>query len=313
MRSIVFCLLTLMLSQFSAPLSVTSAAEEEAKSYSLRYKFTPNEFVHYSVETTNQITVQLNQDKQTSANASNTLKHYRVISVNEEGNGTLETRIDRVKMSVQFDNATPATFDSEQPPEKDLEQFKPIRKNMSKPTRVVYSPVGKVLKILELTISQDGAKFEEAKAPGKIDQEQKRHLGFLIPLPEEEVKIGDSWNDDLDVEVALSKTLRKKVPVRRTFTLDAVEDGTAVITFKTKIMTRLNDPKLSMQLIQKTPSGTIKLDLERGILISQDVSLDKAQVGVFDGKGAMRAVTTRVETLVDPTEVAQKEQATDSQ
>ncbi|QDT26639.1 hypothetical protein Enr10x_19440 [Gimesia panareensis] len=313
MRSIVFCLLTLMLSQFSAPLSVTSAAEEEAKSYSLRYKFTPNEFVHYSVESTNQITVQLNQNKQTSANASNTLKHYRVISVNEEGNGTLETRIDRVKMSVQFDNATPATFDSEQPPEKDLEQFKPIRANISKPTRVVYSPVGKVIKILELNIGQDGAKFEEAKAPGKIDQEQKRRLGFLIPLPEEDVKIGDSWNDDLDVEVALSKTLRKKVPVRRTFTLDAVEDGTAVITFKTKIMTRLNDPKLSMQLIQKTPSGTIKLDLERGILISQDVSLDKAQVGVFDGKGAMRAVTTRVETLVDPTEVAQKEQATDSQ
>jgi hypothetical protein len=68
-----------------------------------------------------------------------------------------------------------------------------------------------------------------------------------------------------------------------------------------------------MQLIQKTPSGTIKLDIERGVIISQDVSLDKAQVGVFDGKGAMRAVSTRLETLVDPTEVAQKEQTTEAQ
>ncbi|MBN72016.1 MAG: hypothetical protein CME32_22400 [Gimesia sp.] len=313
MRSTVFCLLTLMLSQFSAPLSVTSAADEDAKSYSLRYKFTPNEFVHYRVETENKITVQLNQDTQTSANSSNTLKHYRVISVNEEGNGTLETRIDRVKMKVQFDDATPATFDSEQNPEKDLEQFKPIRANISKPSRIVYSPLGKVISIQELKVDGEGAKFEEAQAPGKLDQEKSRRLGFLIPLPEEEVKVGGTWDDELDVEVALSKTLRKKVPVRRTFTLESVEDGLAVITFKTKIMTRLNDPKLSMQLIQKTPSGTIKLDIERGVIISQDVSLDKAQVGVFDGKGAMRAVSTRLETLVDPTEVAQKEQTTEAQ
>lgn len=310
MRSIVFCLLTLMLSQFSAPLSVTSAAEEEAKSYSLRYKFTPNEFVHYRVETENKITVQLNQDTQTSANSANTLKHFRVITVSEEGNGTLETRIDRVKMQVQFDNNPPATFDSEQDPSKDLKQFEPIRENISKPSRIVYSPLGKVLQILELKIGPEGAKFEEPHAPGKLDQETKRRLGFLIPLPEQDVKVGDSWNDELNVEVAVSKTLRKKVPVRRIFTLDSVEGDIAVITFKTKIMTRLNDPKLSMQLIQKTPSGTIKMDMERGILISQDVSLDKAQVGVFDGKGAMRAVSTRLETLVDPTEVAQKEDAT---
>lgn len=310
MRSTVFCLLTLMLSQFSAPLSVTSAAEEEGKAYSLRYKFTPNEFVHYRVETENKITVQLNQNTQTSENSANTLKHYRVISVNDEGQGTLETRIDRVKMKVKFDNEEPATFDSEQDPAKDLKQFEPIRANISKPSRIVYSPLGEVIKILELKIGPDGSKFEEPSGSGKPDEEKSRRLGFLIPLPEQEVKVGDTWNDELDVEVAISKTLRKKVPVRRVFTLESVDGDVAKITFKTKIMTRLNDPKLSMQLIQKTPSGTIKLDMERGILISQDVSLDKAQVGVFDGKGAMRAISTRQETLINPTEIAQKEDAT---
>ncbi|MCA9018388.1 MAG: hypothetical protein KDA77_23910, partial [Planctomycetaceae bacterium] len=105
---------------------------------------------------------------------------------------------------------------------------------------------------------------------------------------------------------SVGKKLRKKVPIRRTFTLDSVENQIAVITFKTKVLERLNDPKLGLQLIQKTPSGTIKLDLERGIIISQDVSLDNAQVGVFDGQGAMRAVTTRLETLVDPAALAQK-------
>ncbi len=99
--------------------------------------------------------------------------------------------------------------------------------------------------------------------------------------------------------------MRKKVPIGRTFTLESVEDQIAVIKFKTKVMKRLNDPKLGLQLIQKTPSGTIKLDLEKGIIISQDVSLDKAQVGIFGGKGAMRAIKNHVETLVDPEKVAQ--------
>ena len=78
-------------------------------------------------------------------------------------------------------------------------------------------------------------------------------------------------------------------------------------------MERLNDPNSSAQLIQKTPAGTIKLDLEKGVIVSQNVSLDKAQVGVFDGKGAMRAVSRVVETLIDPAELAQKSADTASE
>jgi hypothetical protein len=291
MRSFVFCVLSFVLSLSTVALPVTFA-EEDATQYSLRYKFTPNEFVHYNVDSQNTIVVQLNQDKQTTINTANTLKHYRVIWVDDEGNGTLETMIDRVKMSAKFDDEVPATFDSKDPSQKDLKQYEKIRATIGKPTRIVYSPLGQVVT--------------------KDDKPEVQNQGFLIPLPENKVKIGDSWKEEYDVEVSVGKKLRKKVPIRRTFTLDSVENQIAVISFKTKILLRLNDPKLGLQLIQKTPSGTIKLDLDRGIILSQDVSLDKAQVGVFDGKGAMRAVSTRVETLVDPTSLAQKDTDSDT-
>lgn len=291
MRSFVFCVLSLVLSLSTIALPV-SFAEEDATEYTLRYKFNPNEFVHYHVDSLNKIEVQLNQNQEKTENSTKTLKHYRVIWVDEEGNGTLETMIDRVQMSVKFDNKTPATFDSADKNQKVLKQFEPIQASIGKPSRIVYSPIGKV-------ISND------KKAEKETSNTQNQ--GFLIPLPENKVKIGDSWKEEYDVEVSVGKTLRKKVPIRRTFTLDSVENQTAVITFKTKIMLRLNDPKLGLQLIQKTPSGTIKLDLDRGVILSQDVSLDKAQVGVFEGKGAMRAISTRLETLVDPTSLAQKD------
>tara|TARA_R110002111_G_scaffold153375_1_gene220088 strand:- start:18446 stop:19315 length:870 start_codon:yes stop_codon:yes gene_type:complete len=289
MRSFVFCVLSITLVQSAALLPLTFA-EEEATQYTLRYKYTPSEFVHYAVESQNKIVVEKNEAKQTSTNTAKTQKHYRVVGVDQEGNGTLEMTIDRVQMSAQFDDEAAATFDSKDPKQKDLKQYEKIRETIGKPSRMVCSPLGKVI--------------------SKADQSNQ---GFLIPLPENQVKVGDNWKEDYDIEVAVGKTLRKKVPIRRIFTLESVEDQIAVIEFKTNILTRLNDPKLGLQLIQKTPSGTIKLDIEKGIIVSQDVSLDKAQVGIFDGQGAMRAISSRVETLVNPSELAQKKQDSDSQ
>ena len=291
MRPFAYCVLSFVLSLLTV-VPAPTFAEEDATEYTLRYKFTANEFVHYDVDSKNKMVVEKNQAKVITINNTNTVKHYRVIWVDEEGNGTLETMIDRVQMSVKLDDQEAATFDSKQPIEKDLKQFEPIRKSIGNASRIVYSPLGKVV--------------------SKEEKPDAQNQGFMIPLPENKVKIGDSWKEEYDVEVSVGKTLRKKVPIRRTFTLESMEDQVAVIKFKTKVLKRQNDPKIGLQLIQKTPSGSIKLDIERGVIISQDVSSDKAQIGIFDGQGAMRAITSRVETLVDPATIAKTDTNTDS-
>lgn len=289
MRSFAFCVLSFVLSLSTVSLPVTFA-EEEAAQYTLRYKFKASEFVHYQVESETKITVRKNAVKADTTTTANTLKHYRVVFVDDEGNGTLETVLDRVQMNVNFGAQVPAIFDSAEPSKNDLKQFKPIRKTIGKPSRIVCSQTGKMI-----------SKGDE------ISQ------SFLIPLPENKVKIGESWKEQYEVEVSVGKTLRKKVPIQREFTLDAVEDQIAIIKFKTKVLKRLNDPELGLQLIQKTPSGTIELDLEKGTIISQNVSLDNKQVGIFQGQGLMRAVSTRVEKLVTPETVANKETNTNPQ
>ncbi|WP_298865808.1 DUF6263 family protein [uncultured Gimesia sp.] len=291
MRPFAYCVLSFVLSLLTVVPAATFA-EEDATEYILRYKFTANEFVHYDVDSKNKMVVEKNQAKVTTVNNTNTLKHYRVIWVDEKGNGTLETMIDRVQMSVKLDDQAAATFDSKQPIEKDLKQFEPIRKSIGNASRIIYSPLGKVV--------------------SKEEKPDAQNQGFMIPLPENKVKIGDSWKEEYDVEVSVGKTLRKKVPIRRTFTLESMEDQIAVIKFKTNVLKRQNDPKIGLQLIQKTPSGSIKLDIERGVIISQDVSSDKAQIGIFDGQGAMRAITSRVESLVDPATIAKTDTNTDS-
>ncbi|MCA9017592.1 MAG: hypothetical protein KDA77_19875, partial [Planctomycetaceae bacterium] len=177
MRLFAFCVLSFVLSLSTVSLPATFA-EENATEYALRYKFTPNEFVHYNVDSQNTIVVELNQAKETTVNTANTLKHYRVIWVDEQGNGTLETMIDHVKMSAKFANQVPATFDSKDPKQKDLKQYEKIRATIGKPTRIVYSPLGKVV--------------------SKDEKPEAQNQGFLIPLPENKVKIGESWKEEYD-------------------------------------------------------------------------------------------------------------------
>eukprot|EP00657_Telonema_sp_P-1_P001547 TRINITY_DN14132_c0_g1_i2.p1 TRINITY_DN14132_c0_g1~~TRINITY_DN14132_c0_g1_i2.p1 ORF type:complete len:100 (-),score=7.90 TRINITY_DN14132_c0_g1_i2:96-395(-) len=93
MRSFVFCVLSLFVCQLSAPVSVLHA-EEDAATYSLRFKFTPGEFAHYTVDAQNQFSVELNEAKETTINSTKTQKHYRVVAIDESGNATLETMID---------------------------------------------------------------------------------------------------------------------------------------------------------------------------------------------------------------------------
>ncbi len=196
MRSFAFCVLTFILIEFPVFQSLSETlAEEDATLYSLRYQYQPAEFIHYKVDSQNKITVQLNGAEEISRNSTKTLKHYRVVSVDESGNGTLEMMIDRVQMKVYFNNneKAPATFDSIDPKEKDLKQFEKIRQNIGKPSRMVCSPLGKVISVNKVKMNKKQLLFKESEALKGTAEIR----GFMIPLPEKEVKVGDTWKENV--------------------------------------------------------------------------------------------------------------------
>jgi hypothetical protein len=267
------------------------SAEEPAATYLLRYRFRAGDIIHYTVENRSQIELQQGEAVQEVDHQESTNKHYRVISTDDAGNAVLELMIDRVRMTAAVDGGTPVEFDSHTDKVAPA-QFVGVAQTVGHPhARIEVSPTGKLLDIEWLVPAAPPA------SGGLPNEEDAGNLNILVLLPDETVAMGQTWKQRFESEVVVEAPLRKKVTLQRTYRLAAVEGDHATIELQTSIITPLRDPELEAQLIQKTPSGTIEFDLQRGVLLSRSTNLDRTVVGFNGAKSRIRNVTTRTERI----------------
>lgn len=273
----------------ATPVSGTKPAETTGPVL-LRYKYDVNQVTYYDVLHTMRITTQKNQSSETAQNESHAVKHYRVVAVEPDGSALLELVIDRVRMSAQFGENDPVTFDSEKsevcPP-----QFEKVRESVGKPlARVKVTPTGELVNVVRTAVPN-------APAAGETPDNDPSN-NFLVPLPKNPLKVGESWSDQIEVKVTVAKGLTRNVAILRRYDLKSVSGNVATIDTVSTVVTPVKDPAINGQLIQRTPSGTIVFDMEAGRIVSYELKTDKTEVGVFEENSSMRAVSSRVEKLV---------------
>ncbi|MEZ6048969.1 MAG: hypothetical protein R3C11_26015 [Planctomycetaceae bacterium] len=96
----------------------------------------------------------------------------------------------------------------------------------------------------------------------------------------------------------VDRKLQQDVRLQREYRLRSVEDGIAHITFKTSVLSLIHNPTILSQLIQNTPSGSIDLDLNRGVIVKRIAKLDNTEFGFSGDDSSMRAVSRTEEILV---------------
>lgn len=302
------CLVSLAAAQ-DAPAepvdSNTAPAADPAQTYELRYRFTPNQFVHYRVTHTSRIITKYEQASETTFNESTTLKHFRVTSSDRRDGTVLEPVIDHVKMTVRFGEDQPIEFDSNWDLDDIPLKFRDVKRIVGQPlARVRVNEAGRLDSIVRLQATQQ----DETEVSDAPDNDPSRN--FLVELPEEPVKIGDTWSVRYKVHVTIPSTrIQREVELLRTYALKAVEDDIAVITQNTSVVDRVRNAQIRAQLIQREPSGTVRFDMQRGLVVSRESDIDETVFEPFGPKSSMRAISQRVETLIDAA-VARKEAAT---
>ena len=259
--------------------------------YRLAYQFMPNQVVHYNVQHEMEIVIQQNGQKQTSQNKSQTRKHYQVVAVEPEGAADLELTLDRVHMTASVDDRQPEVFKSDDPafhPAK----YKSILNNIGKPQATIrFSPHGTPLKVLPVTPVAGGQ--------AAVNNAESSDESYLTQLPDQPVAVGETWKERFQLPVLADK-LTIKVDLQRVYRLEAVENNLARITFKTVILTPINDPEVRARLIQRETEGTIVFDVNRGLIVSRDVTADQFVINAFGPKSQMRAVSKYQERLSTP-------------
>lgn len=267
------------------------------KKYDLRYHFQKGEDIRWKVVHLVTVETRIQGSTQTAKTRSLSTKHWKIVSVKDNGNATLAHMVDDVNMWQQVSGRKEIEYDS--------------TKDKTPPAAYAKAAESVGIVLATITISPSG------KVLDRVDP--KKHPGFgggqiTFPLPSKSIAEGEKWSHRYEIPVRLGNGRSKRIQARQLYQLESVIRGIATISMKTQILTPIDDPKIKVQLVQRLSEGTAKFDLEQGRIISQKFNFDETVLAFNGANSSMQYLAKFTEQLLPETiETAKKQNPTQQQ
>lgn len=251
--------------------TITRDSKETDPKYDLKYKLAAG--LTYPSEVTQRLSVQttISGIKEDSLTNSVSGKAWRIEDVDNAGNIMLVHQVDRVRMSQRTTGRAEVAFDSE----KDAE--------IPGEYQSLNGTIGVVL--TKATMNAYG------RISSREDLKPQTNPGIgdlTLSLPEEPIRVGDSWSVPDEVTVKLG-AVPTAIKLRYAYTLLNVSAGLATIAFRTELLSPVaSDPKAMSQLVGRMQKGEIKFDIDEGRPISRKSSIEQDIVGFAGENSSMR-------------------------
>ena len=256
--------------------------------YRLAYKLTPGETLRYEVVHQASVKTTVQGARQESHSRSSSGKSWRINEVDADGIAVLTHVIDYIDMWSETDGQDPIQYDSrtdEQPPP----QYDHVAEMVDKP-------------LSRITIDTSGTILQRRD---NVPQFDLGTGGITVPLPPNEVKLGAQWSMPGVVRVRDSEGRQKAIKTRQLYQLEKVETGVATISLRTEVLTPVDDPRIESQLVQRLSNGTIKFDMDAGVIRSRTLEWDEKVVG-FNGPESNMVYVARLTETLAAAKVAKK-------
>jgi hypothetical protein len=251
--------------------TIERESDPQEPAYELKYKF--NAGLTYPSVVTQKLSVQttINGVKEDTTTDSVSDKSWRIESVDASGVIKLVHQVDAVKMSQRVTGKTQVSYNSRENEEIPTE-YESLKGTLGVPlTEVEMNPFGRISARRDLKPTAN---------PG---------IGELtLSLPEESVRVGDSWTvpDEVTLKIGATPT---PIKLRHAYALIKVSAGLATISFRTEVLSPIaNDPKIMSQLVGRLQRGEIKFDIDEGRPISRMAEIETAIVGFAGENSSMR-------------------------
>ncbi len=255
----------------------------------LAYQFQVGQFMHYETESSSSMIIAVKEYKQSTRTSEQSKKHYRVVSVSDDGSAVLETVIDEAIMEVQGDDGKPVRFDS---------------RDTGTPPKAFLTAKNKIGRAIRMRCKSNGTAIEvlSSSANGQQAEADASQATFLTVLPEAAIKLGDSWTDDFSVPVSMQlsekRAIKKSVPIRRRYTLTKLDDGVATIEFRTYPLEVVHEPAVQVQLMQRWLTGHVKFDVKAGVQLEIQSSGSNVVHKAIGDSSSVQASATNFERYV---------------
>lgn len=278
--SVFICFAGLLTCNGNLPAQDSTSANKTSQI--LRYKFSTGETISADVSHRAITETTINGTTQHVETATDSIKSWKIIDVDQDGSATLEHLVDHVKMMTRTSGKETVRWDSDSP-ETPPEGYGGVQVGLGKP-------------LSELTIDSCGRIIKRKN----FFPSPPSNTGDLmvVPLPDSPVTVGTTWTVPDTVVVELPGGNRKSVRTRLRYQISKLDDDFAIIKVDTTVLTPIHDSQTESRLLERIWSGQITFDIVRGCVLERSVSVDRRVVGFHGPASSIRYKASRKEQLV---------------
>ncbi len=220
----------------------------------LQYKFHPGEEIRWNVEHVATTKAQISGKNETTSSRTESTKLWKVSSVDSIGNITFVHSVESSKLWQKIGDDEAIAFDSTSTDEVPDEFFG------------TSEMIGKPLAVI--TITPSGKVVDRKSSIEKIDF----GIGDICtPMPENPIPIGHRWYVPTEFTANDEDGRRLQLKARLHYQLTKIVEGKAYISFRTEVLTLIENDKIRSQLLQKLTDGYIAFDMQTGRMANKEI------------------------------------------
>ena len=269
-----------------------TAAAMADESVSLRHQFEKGADFYLAKHENAQVVVSLESGDSTLSHTADSLRRFRVVDVAADGNATIRLEIVEIQMTATTSEGS-ISYDSRSTT-KPIEQFEEVAETIGKPlAEFVVTTKGEVVSVKPI--------HESAT---ELDTSAQSLEHPFVLLPDEPIAVGDRWSETLKTVVKLPEKLPESVKLKRNYVLESIDGDVAKVSWKTLVLTPIQDPTLEGEIVQRAFHGSYTFDVSAGGLVTRDAEASGDVVG-FQGPGThLKSKISRRESMKTPKAVA---------
>jgi len=229
-------------------ISRVTSKMQSKQLYKLEYKLKKGDKFRFTTEQSVATKFSMAGDKEESSSRSMSAKTWKVVNVDRLGRITFSLTLDSINMWQKTGEGSPIAYNSTR--DKEIpDEYATVADSVGKTLAVfTVSPSGRVL-------NRKSSLRENNFGVGKV----------TTPLPDQAVPVGYAWNVPTLIQATDDHDKNIQLKARVRYELAKVTGHTAIIRFKTQVLTPVTSEKVKSTIMQKMTKGEIAFDLEKGV------------------------------------------------
>ncbi|MGN1064860.1 MAG: hypothetical protein ACI4QC_05575, partial [Thermoguttaceae bacterium] len=129
----------------------------------------------------------------------------------------------------------------------------------------------------------------------------------VVPFPKEEVAVGDVWTIPYALHLKGTDKVTRPYHVVERFRLEKIDEKYATISFKTTLVSIVDDPVVEGELAERLFTGRALFDRELGLNVRTEMTFDRKVTGAFGFSSFLEYNCQVIEKLINDEEQAKSQ------